>query len=329
MKHQTLKQVLCAVAVLVLLAAAGMKLLPFAYAEQYQVGDAEITVPVRGLEINWTSGKVHIAYHSGATVLLSEKTTGTVSEDMRMRWRLDGDVLRVEYDQPGFHFFSLFSHSKELTVTLPQGLTLHTANISVTSGEMDIPVLYAENITLKSTSGDIGASVYARTVQSNLTSGKMALQVRNEADDITLHATSGDIVLEAVGAKNQTVIETTSGNIQATVKEAGAFKAKSTSGAVHAVIGQAKQAEIGSTSGRVIVDIASFDALDIHTTSGGVTAYLPAAPGFTANVETVSGRFEHHLPMTSQGNAYIAGNGSGNVRIHTTSGIITISAKEQ
>lgn len=316
--------VLCAVA---LLAAAGWKLLPFAHAEQYSVGDAEITAPVRNLDVNWTSGKVNIAYHNQNTVLISEKTTGTVTEDMRMRWRLDGDTLRIEYEKPGFHLFSLFPHEKELTVTLPRGLTLETANISLTSGNLEAPDLYADRAKLETTSGDMRAEVTARIVQGKATSGNMDLIVKNTAEEIELKATSGSITLEAAGAEKKTSVEITSGVIRAKVGQTGKFRAKSTSGDMYALLGQAKETDLDSTSGKITVEIAAMDTLNVHATSGDVTAYLPAAPGFTARIETTSGRVEHTLPLTQNGKAYACGDGSGAVSIHTTSGNVTVNAK--
>ena len=67
-----------------LLAAAVMELLPIAHAEQYRVGDAEISGMVKNLEIEWTSGKVCIEYHSGSSVIISEKANGRISEDGRL-----------------------------------------------------------------------------------------------------------------------------------------------------------------------------------------------------------------------------------------------------
>ena len=131
MKSNMLLKILAAVCAVALLAAAWM--MPLANAEQDHVGDGETNAAIRELKINWTSGKVHIAYHSGNTILISEKITGRISDDMRMRWRVEGDTLTVEYDQPGFHLFSLLPHEKELTGTLPGSLTLEKANISATS----------------------------------------------------------------------------------------------------------------------------------------------------------------------------------------------------
>ena len=325
--NKTLKA-LAAVCAVLLLAVAIVRFLPLAHAEQYHVGDAEISAAVRNLEIEWTSGAVHIAYHSGNTVILSEKTAGAISEDMRMRWRLDGDTLRIEYDQPGFHWFSMLPHDKELTVTLPQGHTFQEASISSTSADLDIPALYADILKLKSTSGDIRVAVNARILQGKATSGDMEIQALSMAEEITLASTSGKITLEAAGAERKTEIDSTSGAIRAAMKQTGQFKAESTSGDVYAVIGETKEAKIKSTSGKVIVEIARMEALDIHTTSGAVTAYLPQTPGFTARIETVSGHVEHHLPLTKQDKDYIAGDGSGAVKIHTTSGSITVNGKE-
>ena len=328
MNNNKIWRALLAVCAVVLLAAVGMRFLPFAHAEQYNVGDAEISASIKNLEINWTSGRVQIDYHSGNTILISEKTTGVISESMRMRWRLDGDTLRIEYDKPGFHLFSFMPHDKELTVDLPDGLKLEKANISVTSGDVSIPALYADELKLASTSGDIRGSVCARTVKGQLTSGNMDLQIMSMAEEVSLESTSGSITLDAMEIEKKAVISTTSGDIRAAVKQTDEFKATSTSGDIHAVIGNAKQTAVGSTSGKVIADISTVHTLDIHTTSGGVTAYLPQTPGFTAQIETTSGRFESQLALTKQGNAYIAGDGSGTVKFHTTSGNILLNAKE-
>ena len=75
-------------------------------------------------------------------------------------------------------------------------------------------------------------------------------------------------------------------------------------------------------------EIASMEELDIRATSGNVTAHLPAAPGFTARVETTSGDFSHTLPLASQGKTYLCGDGSAKVEIHTTSGSVKICGTE-
>lgn len=327
MKNNMMLKALAVLCAVVLLCAAGMKLLPLAHAEQYHVGDAEISADVKELKINWTSGTVRISYHSGNTILISEKTTGMISEDMRMRWLLDGDTLVIEYDKPGFHLYSLLPHDKVLTVTLPEGLTLEKAYISATSADLDVPALYADSVKLESTSGDIRAAVNARTIEGKMTSGDMELLVMNGAEEIKLKSTSGKITLESKGAVEKNSIETTSGGIWTAMKQTGEFKAGSTSGAVNAVLGSAKKTEIKSTSGNVTAEFTDLEKLEIRTTSGDVKAYLPEKPGFTAKIETTSGDFTYDLPLAKDGKAYIAGDGSAKVEIHTTSGDVKFSAK--
>ena len=326
MKKNKLLKILAALCAAVLLAAAWT--MPLAQAEQYHVGDGETSAAIKELKINWTSGKVHIAYHSGSTILIREKITGTVSDDMRMRWTVDGDTLTIEYDQPGFHLFSVIPHEKELTVTLPERFVLEKANISATSAELDIPALYADSVKLKTTSGDVRARVAARKIKGEMTSGAMELQVMRAAEEIGLKTTSGGIILESGWDAGKTEIETTSGGIQAAVKQTEEFKASSTSGDIHAVLGETKKAEFHSTSGSILAEIASMEELDIRATSGNVTAHLPAAPGFTARVETTSGDFSHTLPLTNQGKTYLCGDGSAKVEIHTTSGSVKICGSE-
>ncbi|MBQ6257181.1 MAG: DUF4097 family beta strand repeat protein [Clostridia bacterium] len=325
MKSNKLLKILAALCAVVLLAAAWM--MPLAQAEQDHVGDGETGAAIREMKINWTSGRVHIAYHSGNTIRISEKITGTISDDMRMRWRVEGDTLTIEYDQPGFHLFSLTSYEKELTVTLPEHFVFEKANISATSADLDIPALYADSVQLKSTSGDIRAKVTARTIQGEMTSGDMELQVMSAAEEIKLNSTSGNIILESGWDAGKTKIETTSGTIQAAVKQTKEFKAASTSGNIHAVLGETKEVTFKSTSGNIIAEITGMEELEIRATSGDVTAYLPTVPGFTARVETTSGDFQHTLSLNKEGKTYRCGDGSAKVEIHTTSGSIKISEK--
>ena len=326
--NNRLRKALLIACALLLFAAAGLKLAPFAYAEQDNVGDAEISAAVRNLDIGWTSGAVNIVYHSGNTLIISEKSEGEISDDMRMRWRLDGDTLRIEHNKPGLRVFPLITYSKELTVTLPKGLVLENVHIRTTSGDLNAPTLYADTLKMEAASGDTRAAVHARIIKSEMTSGDIELQVMSEAEEIRIESTSGSITLESAWDGRKTVLKSTSGSIRAALKQTGEFKANSTSGDIHAVIGHGKKTEIGSTSGRVIVEIAGLETLKIHTTSGNVTACLPVAPGFTAKIDTASGRVEHQLPLIRQGKAYVAGDGSAKVEISTTSGNVTFSEAE-
>ena len=294
----------------------------YANAGKYTSGEAEITKPVRNLDIDWLDGKVSILYHGGNTIALSEKSDREISKDMEVRWRLDGDTLRIRYAKPGFRMSRL--PNKELTLILPESIVLDDVKVSATSGTLSIPALRSENIKLNVTSGDIFASVTVKDVSAETTSGHSDLQVTDNAKEVTAVTTSGSIEIETANVDRFSA-ETTSGSIQAILKNTGEFKAATTSGNISADMIKAKNADLDTTSGDIRLRLSKLGSLKIKTTSGSVCAYLPSNPGFTAQLETTSGQLDFDLPLTQQKGSYVCGDGSGKVEIRTTSGNIEIS----
>ncbi len=276
----------------------------YANAEQYTPGGTTLNGPVKNLDIAWTDGAVNIAYHTGNTVEIAETAAKTISEDAALRWWLDGDTLRIQYAKSGY--FSFISLNKTLTVTLPEGVALDSANIDVTSGDVNAPELLA------------------RDVQIDLTSGDLALTQSGASERVALSSNSGDIRADIAEAGKLT-IGVTSGAIRATVGHVDEADISTTSGNIALEGGEAQKTRIGSTSGKIDVRLTAFDALDIDATSGDVTAALPSAPGYRADISTASGGFDYTVPLTRDGDAYACGDGSASVKIHTTSGDVRLT----
>ena len=294
----------------------------YANAGKYSCGDTEIKKNVSNLDIDWLNGKVNILYHGGNTVEVSEKSDRDVSENLRMRWQLDGETLRIRYAKPGRLPNRL--PEKELTVLLPEDIVLRDASVSATSGSLNIPTLCVDNLVLNVTSGDITASAKAKTVSADATSGHIDLQVTDSAKEITAVTTSGSISAQAGNADRFTA-ETTSGSVHVTLKSIGEVDLSSTSGNIISEILKAKRAEIESTSGDIQLSVSKLGSLKVKTTSGRVSATLPAKPGFTAEFKTTSGQIDYDLPLMKQNGSYVCGDGSGEVEIHTTSGNIIVN----
>lgn len=294
----------------------------YSKAEKYTSGDAEITKPVKNLDIDWVNGKVNIAYHRGSSIEISEKSNKPISKDLQMRWYLDGDTLRIRFAKAGFLLNG--NQPKDLTVTLPEGTAFGDVDISATSATLSIPDLQAEFLKLDVTSGEIFAAAKAKEITCSAASGKIDLMME-DTEIIKAHAASGTIILGA-DASDKMDVSTTSGSIRITMKKAGTVHADSTSGDIYAELGDVKKAKIESTSGDVQVKAASLETLKIDTTSGNVKASLPTDPGFTAHLDTFSGKIDYTLTMAKQGDNYICGDGSGEVNINTTSGKITITS---
>ena len=295
--------------------------LSFAHAEDYAAGDAEIAGKIKNLDIEWTSGAVTVAYHSADTVLLREKADRPIKGGDQLRWRLDGDTLRVRYRKPGIRLFG--SASKDLTVTLPEGVALEDVRISAASATLRIPALQAQTLKLNVTSGDIFAAANAHEAEIGVTSGDMELKFSGAAQTIKVGSTSGNCLLEAESAETVD-LGSTSGTVRAAVKTAKTVEIGSTSGDVQVLIGEAEKAKISTTSGDVQLKIARFDELTVKTSSGKIEAAVPTAPGFTARIRTASGDVGYDLPLSKQGKDYVCGDGSGEVELKTASGDITL-----
>lgn len=231
-------------------------------AKEYSQSDADIADTVKNLDIHWTAGKVRIAYHSDQTVLLRETSKKSVSPDMEMRWWLDGDTLRVQYAKSGFRF-AFLQPKKELTVTLPENISLKNVGISVTSADMEIPSLKAEDLKLSAVSGDISADADVKTAGMTVTSGDIQFSSR-ECEDTQISCTSGNIRVDLAALKSLQV-DATSGDVTASLPDSPGFTAdlNTTSGDINTSLAMTRQGSVyvcGDGSGKV----------EIHTVSGDI-----------------------------------------------------------
>ena len=243
---------------------------------------------------------------------------------MQMRWWLDGDTLRVHYAKAGFRLKG--NQQKELTVVLPEGMSFSEVNISATSGDLSIPSLQAERMTLATTSGDISADGEASKISAGATSGNIELKINGKSKEISAGTTSGSVAIEA-GTVEELNATCTSGRIRIAAEQADQVETGTISGSINLKITDAGKIKAGSTSGDITANLEKADSVKVNTTSGAVSVSLPEDPGFTAYLETVSGAIRYDIPLTKQGSSYICGDGSVKVEIGTTSGNITLGTE--
>ena len=300
--------------------AAGMS---YADADKYTPGDTTVTEPVNNLFVDWTSGEVHVEYHDGPGVTVSETANRSLSEDDKLRWWLDGDTLRIRFAKPGFRIS--VDLNKKLTVSLPKGTVLKSADIGTTSGDMFIPALAADDIRLASTSGTVDVVTTTPKLYACSTSGDVKVRQDSDIGAVELGSTSGSIFCALGGSVKTLSANSTSGSVSLSVAgTAEEVKAGSTSGSIFPDLASVDRAEFGSTSGSFSGTIRAFKDLKIHTTSGKVDVKLPTEPGFTCRVDSSSGDLTTALSLTKDGNTYTCGDGSARCSIDTTSGDITL-----
>ena len=300
--------------------AAGIE---YANADKYTIGDTTVTGRVENLFVDWTSGEVNIEHHAGEGIFISETANKALAEDDKLRWWLDGTTLRIRYAKSGLRLS--FNLEKKLTVSLPEGTVLNSADLSTTSGDLKIPALAADEIRLGSTSGNIFAVTSgAKKLTASSTSGDVNVEQSTDTDTADLGSTSGSIACKLGHVKTLTA-GSTSGSISVTVTgSAGYVKMGSTSGNLYPEIASVDKADMNSTSGSVTGSVTAFTELKVGSTSGSVTLKLPAEPGFTLKAGTTSGSFSSGLALAKDGDTYTCGDGSARCSIDTTSGNIRI-----
>ena len=271
-------------------------------AEKYTSGEADITGKVKNLDIDWTNGKVNLAYHKSDTIMLRETSRKTIPEDKELCWLLEDETLHVRYIKESLRLFSTLQ--KELTITLPEDIDLEEVKISSTSGDLLIPSLTAESLSLDVTSGDIDTCASAPATCVNVTSGDISLVLEGDTEDLTISSTSGDIDLKA-SKVDSARISTTSGDTKVKIRDAGKVK-------------------ISCVSGDVYSCLEKLSSLDVNTTSGKITAELPSKPGISAKLHTTTGKIKLELPLTQKGSSYVCGDGSAQVELSTLSGNIVL-----
>ena len=288
-------------------------------AEMFTSGGVEISEPVKNLDIGWLSGNINIIYHNDPTVVVSETSEKEIGEKNRMRWRLDGDTLRVRYAESGTRMS--FESEKNLTITLPEGTSLDSALFETTSGSVEIPSLHADSFASKIKSGNINASVAARDIAAQSLSGDVRLKFEEKPDLAIVGSASGEVHIE--GEDAETIrISSASGDIYTTMKNVVDFGAFAASGNIHAILEHADRTDIKAVSGDVDVKIAEFETLKVKVTSGNVHLFLPEECRFSASLKTVLGSITNELPQSD---------GSGDndntprVNIETVLGTVTIS----
>ncbi len=294
---------------------------------KYTAGGTTVSGPVENLYVDWTSGLVNIEYHQGSDIIVSETANRDLGEDDKLRWWLDGTTLRIRYAKSGLRIS--INLDKKLTVSLPEGTVLKSADIGSTSADLNIPYLAADEIRLGSTSGGINAVTLTGKLAASSTSGSITVRQDTEAGTVKLGSTSGSIACTLGAGADTVTAGSTSGSI--TLTAAGSVKTVklgSTSGSIYPALASVEKAEFSSTSGSVNGSVSAFSDLKIGTTSGGVTVNLPADPGFTCRINTASGSFGSDIALVKDGDTYTCGDGSARCSIGTSSGDIRIGAAE-
>ncbi len=256
--------------------------------ENYEYPEGSSALPwetVHKIEVDWVSGGVQVQVYDGNEITFEAE--GVDIEEVLCYSLQDGKLtIRSGDKQQKWNLF-FSSEDKNLQLKLPQALLeqLYEIEIETASGAIRVADVQAEEIAAESVSGDIEmANVVAQTLELGSVSGKVVC-INSEAEQLKAENTSGIVRLQ--------------GNFKK-------VKAESVSGEIYLEAAVAPQ---------------KFDGCSV---SGEIILSLAAMPGFTADVDTVSGSFVSDYPTLSQKSNKVYGDGSCEYDFETVSGNIYI-----
>jgi len=272
--------------------------------DSYMTGNARIGSEVKSIDIDWIAGKVIIEYSQSDSVSITETCGKVIEGNDLMRWKTDGDKLYVKYVYACVT--SRVMPTKELTVTLPE--KFESDNLTLTSSSADLTAegLTTANLDVKTSSGKIKiAGTVTESARLKSSSGKIDFTTEN-CKTVIINSSSGKVDLSAESAETVTV-STSSGEASVNVQLVSGLTAHTSSGRI----------SLTATT------IASF--ADIDSSSGSVNLNLPHDFGMTLNYVTSSGKLYSELPLKTEGNARIAGDGKSRISVRTSSGNLYVN----
>lgn len=273
-----------AVAVLILSACSPVGI-RYANSNRYTSGDASISDRVRELNINWADGSVSVQYHRGSRVEVSETAGHSMNKDQRLHWYLDGNTLNIQYAASGSHVLS--NLNKQLTVLLPDDLRLDDLRINVASAQVEADGVDAENIRICTASG------------------RIAVRQQGRCEELKVDSASGGVAVE--------------------LDKVDKLNINTASGAVYVNAAQLEKADVSCVSGKVTMQFADApDRVDVETVSGDATLLLPRDAGFTAELDSATGKLGGELIKGSHGDEATVGNGKCIIDMDSVSGDLTI-----
>ncbi|MGN0715114.1 MAG: DUF4097 family beta strand repeat-containing protein [Anaerovoracaceae bacterium] len=183
----------------------------YADAETYTVGGGSADAAVKNLEIEWLSGKVNVTVSESDSILLEETANKELPDDLIMRWKQDGDTLRVKFCNVGT--WQTNGLEKELTVTIPKGLELDVLEIETVSADISAPQIKADAVDCETVSGDVEIAVNrVNLLQAETVSGSI-IATAEEFQETELDTTSGEIRLNLARVSGDCEIGTVSGHV--------------------------------------------------------------------------------------------------------------------
>lgn len=165
---------------------------------------------VDAVEINWVSGRIVIEETDSDRItftekVLSDKKTDALgsamknkelSESLRMRYRITDGKLCIQFCKSGLRvrIGAVSDLFKELTVSVPRGTALRSADINTVSSDVSLTGLKIGSVKLKGVSAALSVrDCETSGIRCETVSGRVDISSSVLIDDITVKSVSGSV----------------------------------------------------------------------------------------------------------------------------------------
>jgi len=239
------------------------------------------------------------------------------------------DYIKISSDTRGG--FRLIRSTVELEITIPKD-KLNELSINTGSSNVHIAGDITDNLMVDTSSGNITISDFNGKIFHTESSSGDQRYKNIITENLKISSSSGVVVLTKSNSKEAS-IETSSGDIDIMKFSTKENRIDTTSGSI-TIENFSGNLNCSSSSGSITANFEEkSDEIIIGTISGDVKLILPKESGFKLRTDTNSGDFDSSFTLKlngGYGKKYIdatIGDGEGKVKIHTSSGDITVNSK--
>ena len=206
-------------------------------------------------------------------------------------------------------YSTLSVKGKSADVTLPEGLTLGTLDIDVTTADVSLKSAVEGSATVKVSTGDVFVkSTALGALSATATTGDITLEGVTVSGNLTTHVSTGAVILTEVECDELTS-EGSTGDLNLSSVKAKKLTAKTGTGDMILADTVATEMRLNASTGDITLTLCDGEEVYITTTTGDVTGTLLTDKVFIARAGT--GRVE--TPKTITGGRCEITTGTGDI----------------
>ena len=288
--------------------------------DKYTAGDRDISEKVTKVNIDYISGNVKVKGTDADTVFIRETSNKAIDDDHKVHTWVDDGTLYVRYCA-STNMINFTGIEKELEITLPGSQELDDFIIDISSGNTDISGITTDSLNSHASSGNVNIDCSAEVIELKVSSGNIDLKQTGDNQSVNVKSSSGKVNFTQVGTSNSVSIDSSSGGVTANVDRIDKMYVHVSSGKIYVEGNDIADLTSKASSGHCDFKLKNAPmTADINSSSGGVSVYVPENSDVTVNVSIASGEFNYDLPFAKNGKTYVAGNGTSDMKIHSSSG---------